>query len=206
MKTSSLLIAALAAVLLSTSAIAAEAIGGANVRSGPGTSYAIVDHLTGNEGVTVERCSQNGWCFVTHAGPDGWVSATLLADNGNKDDFFYRATEEGFVARAEDLVDADDALFGGDVFANRERDVTVRFGFADRFMRPSGRPNELVCLVTFMRADDVDASRDADVQRAQILPRQVAGLYDRANDRRAIFDYGTNRETVRTCRSLDRRN
>src|SRR5688572_12794349 len=89
MKTSSLYFGfAMLAGLLTTSAIAAEAVSGANVRSGPGTSYAVVDLLSSGENVTVNQCIQGGWCLISHPGADGWVSARLLADNGNEDDYF----------------------------------------------------------------------------------------------------------------------
>ena len=69
---------ALFAGLFSTSAIAAEAIGGANVRSGPGAGYQVVDTLASGENVTVTECATNGWCMISHSGPDGWVSANYL--------------------------------------------------------------------------------------------------------------------------------
>ena len=50
-----------------------------NVRSGPGTGFAIVDVLEDGEQVTMSECQTSGWCYVTHDGPDGWVSASYLA-------------------------------------------------------------------------------------------------------------------------------
>jgi uncharacterized protein YraI len=190
---------ALIAGLLSTGAIAAEAVSGANVRSGPGTSYPVVDQLSAGENVTVTRCVQGGWCLINHPGPDGWVSANLLADNGNDDDYFNEGG--GRVAVADDVK----------VLEDEDPDVRVRFGFGfgfgDRFVigRPGGR-GDLVCLVTFFRRGDVESGRDVDVQRAEVLPRRVAELRDRRNDRRSIFDYGSDRQTIRTCRYLDRLN
>ena len=52
-----------------------------NVRSGPGTSYGVVDTLRRGERVEVEYC-QGNWCFVEKRGPDGWVSANYL-DRGS---------------------------------------------------------------------------------------------------------------------------
>lgn len=50
-----------------------------NVRSGPGTQFSIVDRLQGGEKVNREQCtSDEKWCYVTHDGPDGWVSANYL--------------------------------------------------------------------------------------------------------------------------------
>lgn len=54
-----------------------------NVRSGPGTSYGVVDTLIPGEGVEVTECVSNGWCHIQHPGPDGWVSSKYLtADFG----------------------------------------------------------------------------------------------------------------------------
>ncbi len=65
----------------------------------------------------------------------------------------------------------------------------------------AGRP-KLVCLVTFFKRDQVKAGADANVKRAQLLPRRVALRYDRPNDRNRIFDYGNNRKTRETCQYL----
>lgn len=60
-------------------AFAAEAMSttSLNVRSGPGPGYRVVDVLHPGERVDVDRCV-GSWCFVTHPGPDGWVSANYL--------------------------------------------------------------------------------------------------------------------------------
>lgn len=84
--------AALAAVGIIMSAgasLAVEAMAEAavNVRTGPGTSYGIVDQLTAGEVVDITECSPNNWCFVEHSGPDGWVSANFLtAADGDEDE------------------------------------------------------------------------------------------------------------------------
>ena len=75
--------AALGAALFFCMGNAAFAVEGAaasavNVRTGPGTSFSIVDQLTAGEVVEIRECSSNGWCFVEHDGPDGWVSANYL--------------------------------------------------------------------------------------------------------------------------------
>ena len=50
-----------------------------NVRSGPSTNYAVVDRLDAGETVTRGQCtSDGGWCYVSHNGADGWVSASFL--------------------------------------------------------------------------------------------------------------------------------
>lgn len=213
MKLPSVFSSALVAGLLSTSVIAAEAISGANVRSGPGTSYRVVATLSAGESVTVTECAANGWCLIDHSGPGGWVSARLLADNGNEDDYYN--APGGRVQVAEGFDDENDD--GYPRLIGRANDIDVRFGFgfgngffgiSDGFMigRPDRGRGDLVCLVTFFDRDDVAAGRDADVQRAQVLPVRVAERRDGPNDRRAIFDYGSDRETIRTCRYLDRLN
>jgi uncharacterized protein YraI len=49
----------------------------ANVRSGPGTGYRIVDTLTKGEYVIVKDCGAN-WCVISHIGNDGYVSRGLI--------------------------------------------------------------------------------------------------------------------------------
>jgi hypothetical protein len=76
-----ILIFAVLAVPLSAVAISAtEAMAtiGLNVRSGPGSGYSIVDTLAPNEIVNLTECRTNNWCYVTHAGPDGWVNSNYL--------------------------------------------------------------------------------------------------------------------------------
>ena len=77
--------ASAALVLLSTAAsafaVSAFATTAANVRSGPGTGYAVVDALATGEEVDVEGCN-GSWCKIQHVGPDGWVSKSLLAAGG----------------------------------------------------------------------------------------------------------------------------
>ncbi len=209
MKLSSLFASSLLLVgLLSTSALAAEAVSGANVRSGPGASFGIVDTIATGESVTVTECASNGWCRISHPGPDGWVSAKLLADNGNAADYYN--SPEGGVQVAEN---GDDDGYPRLIGPASGVDVRFGFGFGNGLfnfgegVRLAGRDRgDLVCLVTFFSRSDVPAGRDADVQRAQILPRRVAERNDGPNDRRAIFDYGSDRETIRTCRYLDRLN
>ena len=58
---------------------AAQSTVSLNVRSGPSTGYRVVDVLYAGENVDVDRC-QGGWCYITHSGPDGWVSARYLTD------------------------------------------------------------------------------------------------------------------------------
>ncbi len=60
---------------LATEATATTAL---NVRTGPGAGFPVVDTLTPGEVVDVTECQSNGWCYITHPGPDGWVSSTYL--------------------------------------------------------------------------------------------------------------------------------
>ena len=52
-----------------------------NVRSGPGTNYAVVATARRGERVDVQQC-QGSWCYVEKSGPDGWVSSTYLSTSG----------------------------------------------------------------------------------------------------------------------------
>jgi hypothetical protein len=52
-----------------------------NVRSGPGTNYAVVDTARRGERVDVQQC-KGSWCYIEKSGPDGWVSANYLSTSG----------------------------------------------------------------------------------------------------------------------------
>jgi len=54
-----------------------------NVRSGPGTNYAVVDVAQRGEQVDVQQC-RGSWCYITKPGPDGWVSASYLSAGGRR--------------------------------------------------------------------------------------------------------------------------
>ncbi len=49
-----------------------------NVRSGPGAGFSVIDTLDPGEVVDMTECQASGWCYITHAGPSGWVSSTYL--------------------------------------------------------------------------------------------------------------------------------
>jgi hypothetical protein len=66
-----------------------------------------------------------------------------------------------------------------------------------------GTNQQLACLVTFFRRDQVSGGADANVERARLLPRRVAESMDGPNDRNRIFVYGSNQKTRETCRYLD---
>lgn len=177
-----LMLTAIAAV---PAASAAEATGSVNVRSGPSTSYRIVDRLSRGENVNVQRCRSSGWCYITHPGPDGWVSARYLVSNEFEDDYPSSRQIRPNLSFSIIIGGGGFGIGGGDGGGPRE---------------------ELVCLVTFFDRDDVAAGRDADVQRARVMTRSEAEARDGPNDRQAIFDYGTNRQTRETCDYLDNLN
>lgn len=182
------------AILASTAlASAAQSTTTLNVRSGPGTSYGVVDVLYAGENVTVEGCVASGWCQITHSGPDGWVSARYLSGDSNDDDQVF--------------IDDDE---------DSSPNIQLQFGFGFGSGYPYGFPGgnnggtmgngNLVCLVTFFNRGQVSAGADADVQSAQLMTEAQARAFDGPNDRRRIFDYGTNQQTRQTCRYLDRLN
>lgn len=179
--------AAFAATLLGASAAqAAQATASVNVRSGPSTSYRVVDTLRPGEQVDIRECRSNGWCYVIKSGPDGWVSGRYLSGDG-------RPPRD----RDPDIDVEFDVQFPGFSFS---------FGDGSPDYRPPRDRGNLVCLVTFERRSQVEAGRDADVVRARLMSEAQARRIDRPNDRHRIFDYGSNRETQRTCRYLDRLN
>jgi len=181
---SSVALAAVFGLACVGAASAAEATASVNVRSGPGTSYGVVDTLYAGESVDIEECRSTGWCLITHSGPDGWVSARYLSnDEGDRED---RA-----VVRTSPSVS-----------------FSFSFGRGNGYSMggPRGSSRDLVCLVTFQNPSQVAGGADADVRRAQIMTRAQAERLDRPNDRRGIFDYGTNQQTRSTCDYLDNLN
>ena len=167
---------------------AAEAVGSVNVRSGPGTSYRVVDRLARGENVNVQRCRSSGWCYITHPGPDGWVSARYLVSNEFADDYPSSRRMRPDISFS--------IIIGGGGFG----------GGSGGGAGGGGPREELVCLVTFFDRADVEAGADANVERARVLPRSEAERRDGPNDRQAIFDYGTDRQTRETCAYLDKLN
>jgi len=78
------LIATLGIIAGGTAAMAAPATANValNLRSGPGTTFSVLDTLTPGETVNVTECVSNNWCYVERPGPDGWVSANYLTPVG----------------------------------------------------------------------------------------------------------------------------
>jgi uncharacterized protein YraI len=70
---------ALGVALTTSAALAAPGIASvnANVRSGPGTGYSVVDVLEQGEYVIVKDCAAL-WCTISHIGNDGYVSRALI--------------------------------------------------------------------------------------------------------------------------------
>ncbi|SFZ81403.1 Uncharacterized conserved protein YraI [Devosia enhydra] len=76
-----LALAGIIATSAASFAAPAVATGSVNVRTGPSTSYRVVDTLRPGERVEIEYC-QGSWCNISRPGPDGWVSASYLARGG----------------------------------------------------------------------------------------------------------------------------
>jgi uncharacterized protein YraI len=76
-------VAATAVVVFLPAAYAAPGVitSNVNVRSGPGTNYPRVDTAVRGTQVDVQQC-QGSWCYISKAGPDGWVSGQYLSAVG----------------------------------------------------------------------------------------------------------------------------
>ncbi len=192
----------LVAGLIASSAPAAEAISGANIRSGPGANYPVIGKLAEGDNVTVSECAEAGWCRISR----GWVSAKLLADNGNPADYYNAPGGRAAVASANRGDSGDD---GYPRLIGRASELgfgsgSGLFGFGLFAPRDSG--DELVCLVTFNSRSAARAGRDRDVASAELLWMRDAERYDSPSDRNVIYDYGSDRQTAQTCRRLNGEN
>lgn len=67
----------------------------------------------------------------------------------------------------------------------------------------SGGNRNGVCLVTFFKRSQAEAGADVNVKRARYLSLREAQRIDGPNDRNRIFDYGSNKTTRATCRTLN---
>lgn len=76
-------VVATAAVVFLPAAYAAPGTvtGNVNVRSGPGTNYAVIDTVRRGTTVDVQQC-EGSWCYIAKPGPDGWVSSSFLSAGG----------------------------------------------------------------------------------------------------------------------------
>lgn len=77
--------ALLGALLFPSFAFGATATSSVNVRNAP-VNGAVVDVLRAGQQVEIDRCNSAGWCYVNKPGPDGWVSAAYLSNDGDGDD------------------------------------------------------------------------------------------------------------------------
>lgn len=50
-----------------------------NVRSGPSSTFSVIDTLRAGEVVDMTECQPSGWCYITHDGPPGWVHSRYLS-------------------------------------------------------------------------------------------------------------------------------
>lgn len=77
-------ISAISAILMTlalanaANAVEAAATEELNVRTGPSTSYGVIDTLDAGELVEVGECNSSGWCYIFQTGPNGWVSSNYL--------------------------------------------------------------------------------------------------------------------------------
>lgn len=71
--------ALLLAASVSAMAVDVTATNDLNVRTGPGTSFGIIDTLDAGEVVNTTECQSSGWCYIEQSGPNGWVSSSYLA-------------------------------------------------------------------------------------------------------------------------------
>lgn len=112
------LLASAAALLFSTGlAAAAPAVADSdlNVRSGPGTQYAVIGVIPAGTAVNATGCS-GSWCRVRHGGDAGWASSAYLDIGGGAAGPV--AVDEGPAVVEEDqdypaVVEADPGYDGG---------------------------------------------------------------------------------------------
>ncbi|MBL1420259.1 MAG: SH3 domain-containing protein [Alphaproteobacteria bacterium] len=113
-------VATLSVLMSHVSAFAgpAQATTAVNVRSGPGTSYQVVDTLRRGEVVDATECNQSRWCYVKHDESDGWVAGKYLtavrANNGgiqgNNCKFTFKLDKNGpsFTSECDEPIGSDD--------------------------------------------------------------------------------------------------
>ncbi len=65
------------------SAQSATAVSDVNVRSGPGTEYAVIDQLPAGEVVRILDC-RGEWCEISMGGDSGYVARSYLDDGGGR--------------------------------------------------------------------------------------------------------------------------
>ncbi|MEO8883776.1 MAG: SH3 domain-containing protein [Devosia sp.] len=70
---------------------AGEATDTTNIHAAPSGSSQVVDQLYAGEPVDIRTCRGN-WCYITHPGPDGWVSVRAIEQTS----YGYDAPDPGF--------------------------------------------------------------------------------------------------------------
>jgi hypothetical protein len=120
------LIPALAlAIAMATSATAAlalesSAITELNVRTGPGNTYRVLGKLQAGDEVDVDRCAQNGWCYVMGDDLEGWAySKYLAADEDSVADADITDDEDFYDDEFDDEEDFVEDDFYGNPFHQR---------------------------------------------------------------------------------------
>ena len=176
------------AMLFPSVASAATATATVNVRNAP-VNGAVVDVLRPGQQVDIDRCQNNGWCYVTKAGPDGWVSSSYLS---NDDDgpaparpsspdvslgfsipgFSFQVGNGGFDIRPtrpgrpgrDEVCFYERPNFRGDSFCAKSGDDIARLGRWDdeiSSIRIRGDARALVCERTSFNGRCIVISRDA---------------------------------------------
>jgi uncharacterized protein YraI len=71
------------ALLLGSAGVASAAVveGDLNLRSGPGTSYRVIDTMPAGANVAILGCT-GSWCRVSFRGIEGYASASYLGGGG----------------------------------------------------------------------------------------------------------------------------
>lgn len=125
-----------------------------NVRSGPGTSYPVVDVLRAGQSVRISRCT-GGWCSIDQRGPSGWVSQRYLAETGGG----------GGGARGEAYF-YDDTRFRGRSFCARPGDSN----------RNLGAWNNRISSISVSGGVRVEACADRNLRDCEVFRSDVSRL------------------------------
>jgi len=101
-----------------------------NVRNGPGTRYPVVDVLPRGDLVRINVCD-DGWCWINHDGPSGWVSEAHLERLGTPS-FIVRPVREACFFDAPNFrgrsfcLEADESMLTLGAWNNAIASVRVR--------------------------------------------------------------------------------
>ena len=184
-----------AAFIFAAPAQADQATANVNVRSGPGTSYSVVDVLRTGEEVDVTR-QAGGWCYVVKSGPDGWVSCRYLSTggggiviDGSRPDVSIRFSIPGFSFFIGDGRDFDFRPIRPDTRSRVCFYEHVNYG-GDRFCLRPGQSqrtlgawnDEISSLRVFGDAEALVCQNNNYRGRCAIIDRSVRNLGSRGND------------------------